>query len=68
MVLPFLFALDAFGQNRGFSDNREGYGSYRMMGQDPDRILEYGRDMMRYGFHERVKLRNPRSILGMAGI
>lgn len=31
---------------------RKGYGSYGAMGQNPDEIINYGRDMMRYGFHE----------------
>ena len=31
---------------------RKGYGSYGAMGQNPDEIIKYGRDMMRYGFHE----------------
>ncbi len=53
MVLTLLFSLNASGEERGLSGgNRQGYGSYKMMGQDPDVILDYGRDMMRYGFHE----------------
>ena len=52
IIFPFLFALNALGQERGFNGNRQGYGSYKMMGQNPEDILEYGRDMMRYGFQE----------------
>ena len=52
MVLPFILASNAFGEDRGTDSYSEGYGSYGMMGQDPDEILKYGRDMMRYGFHE----------------
>ena len=53
MVLPFVLASNAFGQDRGADSYSDGYGSYGMMGQDPDELLEYGRKMMRYGFHER---------------
>ena len=53
MVLPFMLASNAFGQDRGADSYSEGYGSYGMMGQDPDEILKYGREMMRYGFHEK---------------
>lgn len=48
----FITASNAFGRDRGEDSYREGYGSYGMMGQDPDEILKYGREMMRYGFHE----------------
>ena len=47
-----LLALNAFGQKMGSGSYREGYGSYGTMGQNPDEIMKYGRDMMRYGFHE----------------
>ena len=47
-----LLALNAFGQEMGSGSYREGYGSYGTMGQNPDEIMKYGRDMMRYGFHE----------------
>ena len=47
-----LLALNAFGQEMGSGSYREGYGSYGAMGQNPDEIMKYGRDMMRYGFHE----------------
>lgn len=30
---------------------RKGFGSYGTMGQNPDEIIKYSRDMMRYGFH-----------------
>jgi hypothetical protein len=53
MVLAFMLASNAFGQDMGSGRNQEGYGSYGMMGQDPDEIMKYGRDMMRYGFHEK---------------
>jgi hypothetical protein len=53
MVFTFILALNAFGQDRRADSYREGYGTYDMMGQDPEEILEYGREMMRYGFHEK---------------
>ena len=53
MVLPFMLASNAFGRDKGGDSHSEGYGSYGMMGQDPDKILKYGREMMRYGFHEK---------------
>jgi hypothetical protein len=52
MVFTFMLALNAFGQDRWAESYSEGYGSHGMMGQDPDEILKYGREMMRYGFHE----------------
>ena len=48
IVLIFMPCLSSLGQ----SGNIEGYGSYNMMGQDPDEILEYGRRMMRYDFND----------------
>ena len=36
----------------GVGAYRDGYGSYETMGQDPDELIKYGQDMMRYGFHE----------------
>jgi hypothetical protein len=48
-----MLASDALGQHRRSGSHSEGYGSHGMMGQDPDEILEYGREMMRYGFHEK---------------
>jgi hypothetical protein len=53
MVLPFMVVLNAFGQDMRTGSYREGYGAYDMMGQDPDEILKYGHEMMRYGFHEK---------------
>ena len=53
MVLIFMLASNAFGQDRRADSYSEGYGSHGMMGQDPDEILKYGREMMRYGFHEK---------------
>jgi len=48
-----LLASNALGQDMMQSSGyKEGYGAYGTMGQDPDDILKYGRDMMRYGFHE----------------
>ena len=47
-----LLASNVFGQEMGSGSYREGYGSYGTMGQNPDDLMKYGRDMMRYGFHE----------------
>ena len=52
IILTFIPYSNAFGQGRRQDSLGDGYGSYGMMGQDPDEILEYGRKMMRYGFHE----------------
>ena len=52
MVLTFMLASNVFGQYMGSGSYREGYGPYGMRGQDPEEILQYGQDMMRYGFHE----------------
>jgi hypothetical protein len=53
MVVLMLLASNALGQDTMRSgDYKEGYGAYGTMGQNPDDILEYGRDMMRYGFRE----------------
>lgn len=52
ILLIFYPFSNGFGQG-GMNDRlSDGYGSYNMMGQDPDEILEYGRRMMRYGFNE----------------
>ena len=48
MVLMIIPCSNGLGQG----SNSNGYGSYDKMGQDPDEILEYGRQMMRYGFQE----------------
>jgi hypothetical protein len=48
MIMMLTPCVSVFGQN----NNSDGYGSYDKMGQDPDQILEYGRTMMRYGFHD----------------
>ena len=53
MILIFILIPNASSQNMGKESYSEGYGSHGMMGQDPDEILEYGREMMRYGFHEK---------------
>lgn len=50
--MVFIFASNAFGQETGYGSPRDGYGSYGAMGQNPDDLMKYGRDMMRYGFHE----------------
>jgi len=52
VVLAFMLPSSSFSQDMGSHRYKEGYGSYGMMGQDPDEIMKYGRDMMRYGFHE----------------
>lgn len=52
IVFVFMMASNVFGRGRGDDAYSEGYGSHGMMGQDPDEILKYGREMMRYGFHE----------------
>jgi hypothetical protein len=52
MVLTSMLAANAFGQDMRSGIYKEGYGSYKTMGQDPDEILKYGQGMMRYGFHE----------------
>ena len=48
----FMLSSNAFGQDMGSGGHREGYGSYGTMGQNPDEIIKYGQDMMRYGFRE----------------
>ena len=52
MVLPFMLSWNAFGQDMDSGRHREGYGAYDTMGQNPDDIIKYGHDMMRYGFRE----------------
>jgi hypothetical protein len=52
MVFPFLLATYSYGRDMGSGGYRDGYGSYETMGQDPDDLMKYGQDMMRYGFHE----------------
>ena len=52
LMMVFIFASNIFGQERGAASYRDGYGSVGAMGQDPDDLMKYGRDMMRYGFHE----------------
>lgn len=53
MVLTLLLVPNTFGQDMDTGSHSDGYGSYNMMGQDPDAILEYGRHMMRYGYQEK---------------
>jgi hypothetical protein len=52
MVSTFMLSSNALGQDMGSGSHREGYGSYDSMGQNPDDIIKYGQDMMRYGFRE----------------
>jgi hypothetical protein len=52
VVFAFILASSAFGQDKRGGSYREGYGARSTMGQDPDEILEYGHNMMRYGFYE----------------
>jgi hypothetical protein len=52
MVFPFMLASYSSGKDMGVGAYRDGYGSYETMGQDPDELIKYGQDMMRYGFHE----------------
>ena len=52
VVLLLILAMNAFCQDARAESYREGYGAYGMMGQDPDAILKYGNELMRYGFHE----------------
>lgn len=52
LVFLFLLPSNALGQDMGMEMHKEGYGSYNTMGQNPDEIIQYGRNMMRYGFRE----------------
>ena len=52
MVLASMVSSAVFCQDMTSVSYKEGYGSYGRMGQDPDEIMKYGRDMMRYGFYE----------------
>lgn len=52
MALTFFLVPNTFGQDMGTASYSDGYGSYDRMGEDPDAVLLYGRQMMRYGFHE----------------
>lgn len=52
IILTSIFISNGSVLGRQVNNIDEGYGSYGMMGQDPDEILEYGRKMMRYDFHE----------------
>jgi hypothetical protein len=51
LVMVFILASNALGQNTGSGGYRDGYGSSGAMVQNPDDLMKYGRDMMRYGFH-----------------
>jgi len=50
--LIFMSPFNAFGQDANAGIHRDGYGSLRNEGQNPDDIIEYGQGMMRYGFRE----------------
>ena len=52
ILLIFFPFPSGFAQGERGDNLSDGYGSYNMMGQNPDEILEYGRKMMRYGFNE----------------
>jgi hypothetical protein len=52
MVSILILSSNALGRDMGTGSHREGYGSYDTMGQNPDDIIKYGQDMMRYGFRE----------------
>ena len=52
VAMVFMLSSIAMSGDWESSSYRKGYGSYGTMGQNPDEIIKYGRDMMRYGFHE----------------
>jgi hypothetical protein len=52
IISAFALSTNTFAQDMGAGSHREGYGSYNTMGQNPDDIIKYGQDMMRYGFRE----------------
>ena len=52
VILILMLSSNAFGQDMDSGRYREGYGAYDTMGQNPDDIIKYGHDMMRYGFRE----------------
>jgi hypothetical protein len=52
VAMVFMLSSIAISGDWESSSYRKGYGSYGTMGQNPDEIIKYGRDMMRYGFHE----------------
>jgi hypothetical protein len=52
LVSTLMLSSNTFAQDTGAGSHREGYGAYDTMGQNPDDILKYGQDMMRYGFRE----------------
>ena len=52
IMLTIILMLIPCSAVSGQSSNSDGYGSFNQMGQNPDEILEYGRTMMRYGFHD----------------
>lgn len=65
MVFAFMLASNAFGQGRGAGTYQEGYGAHSTMGQDPGELLEYGQNMMRYGFYERGMQGGIRQVSGV---
>ena len=67
-VVLLLLASTALGQDMMRSGgHKEGYGAYGTMGQNPDDILNYGRDMMRYGFRETGMSGGPNKYPGYDG-
>ena len=52
IISAFMLSSNTFAQDMGAGSHREGYGTYDTMGQNPDDIMKYGQDMMRYGFRE----------------
>jgi hypothetical protein len=52
IISTFMLSSYALGQDMSAGSHREGYGAYDTMGQNPDDIIKYGQDMMRYGFRE----------------
>jgi hypothetical protein len=47
-AMVLLPVLNVFSQEMGSGRYREGYGSYGTMGQNPDDLMKYSRDMTRY--------------------
>jgi len=52
LAVILMLGSKAVAQDMRSGSYTDGYGSYDTMGQDPEAILNYGRDMMRYGFRE----------------
>lgn len=51
-IMVLIPCSNGFAQGSREGNLSEGYGTYDMMGQNPDEILEYGLRMMRYGFND----------------